>query len=444
MTASSRAARALWSLLAISLGLRALVIAVLPTYQWFAGGDGPWYVQQGWRIAHAGLRVPLRTVGPVYPLVLALVWRAFPGHGYPQDALAVPGAYLTTIRLAQAATGTATAALVFALARALRVGPRASLAAAVGVGLGPAFVIEPFLLHTETVCLGLFTGAVLLHVRVSGAPTRAGLAGVGVLSMLAALTRPVLLLFPVVLALHLLLTHRRRRGARMAATLLAAAALTAVPWHLWLHRTTGSWLPEGFSSNLWIGAQGTGGPLDPATFHARESRLRASGRGYLDGAFQRISDEPGQWLLRRSRSLAAAVLQPHGTSDLGGPSMKAALARWVRDDRSLHGLRALASKPTAPLRALIYLFHYAGLALAAIGVWATRRDWRAWFPVVAAVLYVVLAHALLVVSPRYLFPVQPFVWVLAAAGAGYLAASRRRYTTASPANGTAATRSIST
>jgi hypothetical protein len=416
MTRASGSAPALLAILALGLALRVLVIVTLPAHEWFAGGDGPWYVRQGWLIARGALEQPLQTVGPVYPLALAGIWRAFPVHEDPDRPLAVSAFYLTVVRLLQAVIGIATAALAHALARQMRLGHRRSLVAALGVGLGPAFVIEPFLIHTETLFMMLFSAAVLLHVRAVAVPSPTRLVLAGALTALAALTRPVLLLFPAVLAIHPTILYGRPRAVRAAAAVLTGAVLTLAPWHVWLHRTTGSWLPAGPASNLWIGTQTAGGSLDVATFHELEKQLQASGRGYLGGALDVIASDPAGWVARRSRNVIAAIAQPHGTSDLGGPSTKAQLAAWLREDRSFGGLWHLASTPAFGVRLLAYLFHYAVLVLAAAGVWRTWRHWRDWYPIYAAVLYLTFVHAVLIANPRYLFPVQPFLWVMAAAG----------------------------
>jgi 4-amino-4-deoxy-L-arabinose transferase-like glycosyltransferase len=406
--------RAIFSLIVVSLALRIMLIALVPSRLWFAGGDGPWYVRQGWFLAHGGPPEPLRTVGPLYPVVLAAVWKAFPDHGDPTDPNSVAIPFLTSVHVFQVLLGTLTVVLVFRLIRRLLIARRAAWLAAAALAIGPAFVIEPVLLHTETLFITLLVATVLLRVRNSSIDPVAS-ALTGCVAALAALARPVLLLFPFVLAAQIVLSNRSKRAVRAALTMMVGAALTLAPWHIWLHRNTGSWLPAGFASNLWIGTQRDGGPLEVTTFHELEDELEASGRGYLGGALHRIALEPGQWLMRRAANLTVAVLQPHGTSDLGGASTKEALRRWSREDRSLRGLVRVASSWTFWVRVSVYFFHYAALLLAAAGVWATLSDWRRWSPIYATALYFLLVHALLPASPRYLFPLEPFLWVLGSA-----------------------------
>jgi hypothetical protein len=411
-----RVALPLVILLALAVSLRVAVVATTDAHKWFAGGDGPWYVRQGWLLAHDALPAPLRTVGPIYPLVLAAIWRGWPGHADPAEPLAVSVGYLTTVRLLQSLVGTLTVAIIFVLSRRLELGRGSALLAAAGVGLGPAFVLEPFFIRTETIFIGLLALTVCVHVgnqRRLGAG-RAALTGI--LVALAALTRPILLPFPAVLALDLWWRSGLKRGARLAATLLLASTATTAPWQVWLYRGTGGWLPEGFSANLMLGARGEHTRVDREAFHALEKELQAAGRGYLGEAARVIAEDPLGWAGRRGRDVLAALAQTHGTSDLGGPSVKAAVASWFRDDRTADGLWRIASQPAFPLKLAVYAFHYGAAALAVVGMLATWPRRRAWAPVYAVIAYLVLAHGLLTVLPRYLFPAEAFLWVLAGAG----------------------------
>jgi 4-amino-4-deoxy-L-arabinose transferase-like glycosyltransferase len=265
----------LLALLALGLFVRAVTILALPPHTWFEGGDGPYYARQAWFIAHGRAVDPMHTIGPLYPLMLATAWRPFAHDAEPPPPSAVPAAFLTTVRLAQALIGVLTAGLVYLLARRLGQSRGSAAVGVVGVSLGPAFVIEPFLIRTETLSILLLTGAVLLYVRRPS--TWPGIIATGVTCGLAALARPVLLLFPVAFALaHLAGAEQARRG-REAAALLAAALLTVAPWHAWLHTTHGRWLPAGFSANLLHGAYDDGGPPNPATVHIRLRRSRPPG-----------------------------------------------------------------------------------------------------------------------------------------------------------------------
>ncbi len=408
-------------LLVAAFALRVSLILLLPAHTWFDGGDGPWYVRQAWLMCH-GLVHPLETVGPLFPLTLAALWRLFPGHPDPVSPDAVAPAFLTTVRLLQALLGTAAVGATYWLGRRLVEDRRAALVAAIGVALSPAFVIEPFMIRTESLCIVLLTASVASQShRMSKGPlvesfVAGGLAG------FAALTRPILLLFPVVLAAHVLVRDGRRDGARRAAAVIVAAVLVLTPWHVWLHQRTGHWLPGGFGFNLLAGAQANGQALDRPGFDAAERQIQTSGRSAVGEAVHVIAADPVRWTWLRVRNVGLAVLQPHGTSDLAGPPVKASLAAWWHGSRSPVALVRIVFTWGFVVRATIYAFHYAALALALVGLNTTRRVWRRWAAVDGATAYLVVAYGLLVVSPRYLFPIQPFLWVLA--GAGFLVLAR--------------------
>jgi hypothetical protein len=230
------------------------------------------------------------------------------------------------------------------------------------------------------------------------------------------LTRPVLLLFPAVLAGHLVVRHGARPGGRRAAALLLASALTILPWQLWLHHGAGRWLPEGFAANLWMGARADGPRLERSTFHEAERALVMTGRGYAGEALRLIAADPGAWLGRRAVDLLAAIAQPHGIADLGGPSTKEAVGRWLREDRSLRGAIDITGRRGFWTKAAVHALHAAALILGLLGAWATRRHWREWLPVYAAIVYPMLVHSLLPAGPRYLFPAEVFLWVLGGLG----------------------------
>jgi 4-amino-4-deoxy-L-arabinose transferase-like glycosyltransferase len=408
-------------LLGLALALRLGFIASRDPHDWFAGGDGPWYVQQGRLIAHNALPRPLSTVGPLYPLALAAVWWGLPDHGERLEPQAISPSYLGTVRTLQALVAVLTAGLAYALTRRLVSDPRAALLAGIGVGLGPAFVIEPFMVRTETLFMALFTAGLLCYVAGQRAPSARRMALSGIILGLAALTRPVLLLFPVVLAPHLVLRHGAGPGTRWAGTLMVAFTLTVLPWHVALYQGTGSWLPEGFGANLLIGASGDGRAMERSTFHELERTVRIAGRGLAEETLRRIAADPVHWLGLRARSVVEAVAQPHGTVDLEGPSVKQAARRWLREDRSLPGAWAIVRRPEFAIKAAMYAFHYAALTLAALGAWASRRRWREWLPIYLAIGYLTVAYGVLTILPRYLFPATVFLWMLAGLGLTWVA-----------------------
>ena len=99
-----------------------------------------------------------------------------------------------------------------------------------------------------------------------------------------------------------------------------------------------------------------------------------------------------------------AYLQPHGTTWFSGESLRVLLLDWLRDDRSLSGLRTLIEGDAFFPKLALYLYHYGVLIFGVLGAWVTRRRWRLTLPLVGFAAYVVLAHLVLYALPRYLFP----------------------------------------
>ncbi len=89
-------------------------------------------------------------------------------------------------------------------------------------------------------------------------------------------------------------------------------------------------------------------------------------------------------------------------------------AQWLRTDRSIGGLAALLTDTTFWPKLILYIFHYLALIFGAVGIVLTLRDWRKFVPLSGFIVYTLLLHLFLLVVPRYLFPMMPFMWVFAA------------------------------
>lgn len=406
-----------------------LVLALLPRLafifshrptDFLIGGDGPWYIQQGWFIAHQSLPGPLATVGPLYPIVLAAVWLLFPMAPQPVDISVVPPAYLALVRLIQIALSLLVVWLGYQLARRMSGKHSAGMIAAIGLGLGPAFVIEPIYILTEPIFMALLAVWAWLYIRAQAAPSIARFAAAGFTLALAALARPVALLLPVVLLPHPFLVFRPREARKWAASLLGVFVLAVLPWSLYLYKTTGSIAPEGFLSNLWMGAVGSGQWEGTLTMYQKSQMFGGDNAGYAREALSAILSDPLHWLGLRAGNLAAAVLTPHGTSDLGGPSIKQLFGTWLSHDRSGEGLWAITRTASFYPKLAIYGFHFFALGMGTLGGWVSIRRWRDLYPLYAAIGYLVGVYAVLTVLPRYLFPAEVFMWVLAGIGLVWL------------------------
>jgi hypothetical protein len=383
---------------------------------WLAPGPEPradalWYLRQGWAIRHGVATGPLITVGPLYPLLLAGGWLLVPGSGEPMTGTAVPPTYLLLVRLVQVALSVLTVALGYALGRRLGGGHRAAMLTAIALALGPVFVMEPTALVTETLFICVLALGVWAYLRAWRTREIATLAVSGLLLAAAAMTRPVLLAFPALLALHLALMHGIRRGAPAVAGLLAAYLLALTPWAVYLYRETGRPIPAGADANLWIGAiPGAGEWLGSARLDTMRTQFAGSADDYIGEVLRIIRRDPIGWAALRAHRLLEAVAKPHGAYAVAAWPL---LAAWSREDRSARGLWSVLAAPGMVSKIAVYAWHYAALVLAVVVVGRCRLRWRDALVIVAVIGYFLAVHSVLFVIPRYLFPAELFLWVLA-------------------------------
>jgi 4-amino-4-deoxy-L-arabinose transferase-like glycosyltransferase len=370
---------------------------------------------------------------PLYLLFIGALRTTFP----PTTAIVI-------IRVLQALMGTATCYFACKLAEAATGDARAGLLAAGVVAISPVFIIESAQILTETAYVFLAAAGLWCYVRLTSTTLPGGMTDAeqshstpkslslykdglsliltGALLGLATLTRAVLLLFPVGLAVHLLMVYGWRRGLRDAALLLVAYGLVVSTWTVYNKAKWNQWVigAQGMSAFLFIGATGWNGPqaVDQALAQTAGGNLpgdtAAQQRLYQQAAAESISKNPVGWLTRRVTELAKAYAQPHGTTFFPGASLKDMAANWLRNDRTLGGLLALARADAFWPKLAIYLFHYAGLAFGLVGLWLTRRRWRVTLALAGFILYTTLLHLVLDAIPRYIFPTEVFWWVFTA------------------------------
>jgi 4-amino-4-deoxy-L-arabinose transferase-like glycosyltransferase len=380
------------------------------------GGDSLWYVQQGWLIFHNALPATLSNVGPLYPLLLAAAWAVNPGAPYPADPNAVPPALLVVVCLAQVLLSMLMIGLVYLLAYLLTGKHRPSMIAAVGIGLGPAFVMEPFLVLTETVFMALLVLAVWLYEKALRNPSIRQFGLVGVVFALAAMVRPILLLFPLFLIPHMWASFRPRLRSAWVGALLGGFLLMLLPWRIYVTQGTGQLIPEGFFSNLWIGSTGNGKFIGAQATDKLRQGFEGGPNNYAQEAEKVITEDPAHWVLLRVRKTAEAILQPHGTDYLPHFQTKQSFAGWWQSDRSVTGLWAIINVPGFWGKLAIYIFHYTALVFGVIGAWLSLRHWRNFYTPFAIIIYFIGTYGVLTILPRYLFPTQVFFWILAGVG----------------------------
>ncbi len=418
LTRSER--RWLIALLAVALILRVAYSLSLDAREPYTdqGGDARWYLDVGYRFiaGEVGVVVPS---GPVY-LLFAGAWQRLLGQG--------AGAILA-IRVTQALLSVATVYFAYLIARRLGESARAGLIAAGILAVSPVFVLEQAQILTETLYVALVMGGLALALpviaRLRGmGPVRAGaLALAGAVFGLATLTRAVFLLYPVALALFIAWLGGRQ-SLRAVALLLAVYAAVVLSWtaYNWVRFREVVIGAQGITSFAYMGARGWTGPqgldaqlLEDAPERAsQDPLLNDRDPALVEGTWRAISGDPLGYAWRRVSELGGAYLQPHGTVLFPGESVKELARGWLADGRTFEGLiRVLRADWFAPKLAL-YLFHYATLALGVAGIWLTRRRWTLAAPLAGFIVYLTLIHLVLMVTPRYLFPLEPIFAIFAA------------------------------
>lgn len=429
--------RALIALLIVALALRlayALSLDPLAPYE-DRGGDMGWYLDTGYRFIAGEVPVVVPS-GPIY-LMFAGFWQRLFG----KDTAAA----IYAIRIVQALLSTATVYFAFCMARRLIDDARAGLIAAGMLAISPVFVLEQAQILTETLYIFLVMGGLALFQAMAGRvrrgdPVPAGAAaGAGAIFGLATLTRAVFLLYPLALAIFLGWLGGRR-AARLAAVLLAVYAAVVLSWtaYNWLRFKEVVIGAQGITSFAYMGAHGWSGPqeldarlLEDAPDHAaQDPSLNNRDPALIKGTLRAIQADPLGYAWRRVSELGGAYLQPHGTVLFPGESLKALARAWLQDDRSPGGLLRLVRGDWFGAKLALYLFHYAALILGLAGIWLTRRRWPLMLPLAGFAAYLTLVHLVLMVTPRYLFPLEPIFVVFAACALRLLWARRDAQRTA--------------
>jgi 4-amino-4-deoxy-L-arabinose transferase-like glycosyltransferase len=402
------------------------------------GGDSSWYLANGYTLVtgqDSGIMpvdVSKLPSAPLYLIFTGLIQAML-----PQENTVI------AIRLVQALMGTAICYFVYRIVESLSEARSAGLLAAIALAISPVFIIESAQILTETLYMFLLFGGMFLYMiatprkhkspdlevvsRSSHAKTSVRsvpFLAIGVLFGLATLTRAVLLLFPVCLAVHLLIVESRQRSLKRYVILLTVYGLVVSSWTIynwlkWDHFVIGG---EGFSAFLYIGATAWESPEAVDQNLAQDARVEGNSPVnpenqqdvYRDTALKIIGRDPLGWISHRIQQMASAILQPHGTEYYRGESLKQLANNWIQSDRSLDGLFRMSQSNAFWPKLVIYLFHYTAILFGFIGIWLTRDKWRLQFPLVLFILYTLGVHFFLEAIPRYIFPATVILWIFAA------------------------------
>ncbi len=449
-----RNTRLLWLIIAIALLMRLLYAMSQPTlaeYGSVNGGDSGWYLAIGAGFFRDQVHGTVRGVTfynsviptpPLYVLFVGLIQQLLPDH----EAI-------VAMRLFQCLAASATVFLAYRIAAAIGRDQRAGLFTACLLAFHPALIIEPANIASETLYIFFLTLGLWLYIENFVVPTHddgsAGIAPQAAVVLaalalgLATLTRAVSVLFPVMLAGHLLWMRRPTQGAatrKLALLLLLTYGALLSTWTIY---NLALWnrlviVSDQLMPAIWRGVEtDDGSPAqNDALLLAGEAPQVADGCE-IDCKYQhptalylrRIAaiaqaDFAGL-IARRASELGYALLQPHGTTSLGDVSITAAARDWLADDRSGAGVAAILEIEGFAIKLVTWAFHYTALLMGILGIVLARRQIMQTAPLWGFAAYTMAAHLILLALPRYLFPLE-FIWAIFAGIAAMNLARRFR------------------
>ncbi|MEW6756326.1 MAG: hypothetical protein AB1505_35945, partial [Candidatus Latescibacterota bacterium] len=393
-------------------------------------GNG-WAFPQPWGGVHQSW------MPPVYPLLLA-------GLGW----LSVPHRYLA-LQFLQAVLSAAMVLCVWLLGRRW-FGRRTAWVGLVLAALYPPLAakvayVDPITLEALLLVLGvLLVGHALdmpepIHGSSCGprppaaTPGRAAssampiapAAAAGLVLGLAVLTRPVFLAFVLALAVVWLLCYPRRR--RSGAVMLACALLTVAPWTLrnaMVHRAFVLVSTNG-GFNFWIGNN----PL--ATGHAYAADGQPLWMRMPDSLRQRLAAAGELEQQRLFYAEAFGFAQQHPGRFVALSLRRLGWFWWFRPGAGEGQLTY-----PSPWVWGYHLCYGAVLALAPLGAWVARHQWRRLLPVCLLFASLTAVYSVFFVHTRYRMVLEPFLLLLAghalACGWRRLGLRRSRRVNASP------------
>lgn len=376
-------------------------------YTGSSGGDVFWYMVNGLALFSGqttgtlyGMPYDISQIptAPLYLIFTGFIQTIF-GTGN------VTGVHV--IWLLQSIMGGCVALFAAGIARQLH-STTAGYVAAWFMTLSPTLILEAGDIATESLYIFFVVASlwwIVSHVLDGENPLSGGLIA-GVLMGLAALTRAVFVLFPVGVAL-LLMVHRRR-VMRIVPALLLAFAVTIGTWtaynviaHDRLVIVSSELMPA-----FWRGAVDTDGS-------PQENDEQLGDSTPAEQAAAVVSADPAGFVLRRVRELTGSYLQPHGTIKLGGEGLRELTANVINSGFDVASIQRLITADHFAAKAIMYVLHLGGMAAGVIGMWQTRKK-PATQLLAGFVSYTTLVHLVLLALPRYVFPAVVILWICAA------------------------------
>ena len=402
------------------------------------GGDEWWYLEFGYRQVVDVEMEPLSTA-PLYVLMVGGIrWLFQPegdqvvlieaAEGGGPDVISVPGVpsaiTVRVLRALQAVLSTATLYAVYRMTWLLSGRQWAGWVVVSILALSIAHIVLASQIMTETVYLFVLSMGMWRYLYLTD--SRGGIplwhfALVGGWFGLATLTRAVVVLFPLGLALHAVMVWMSKRKPtaltlRGMVLLLVVYTLVASSWTVYYRLRWDEWVvgAKGLPAFFFLGTQQGGwqGPehTDEAVGATSEG---VTSTNYTDTATAIIRQSPLNYVQHRTRDLARATLQPFGTVAFPGESIWSAFRMWWARGHTVQGLGQVIMTDGFLPKLAIYIVQFSGLVLGVFGLWFGRNRWHVVLPVLGLIMYINLVHFVLLALPRYLFPTMLFWWCLA-------------------------------
>jgi 4-amino-4-deoxy-L-arabinose transferase-like glycosyltransferase len=283
------------------------------------------------------------------------------------------------------------------------------------IAINPIFIIECVLPTTENVFMGLLFAALAIYAIHQSAPTIRIMALLGILFGLATLTRAVLLLFPVIIAFHVVWSNKWRKGLAIVGVFILTYTITVSTWTVynylkWDRIVIGA---EGLVDFTWMGIHGQQSPQAVSQQAGNPKNGEELNHSLATQVWDVLTHNIPGYIATRAKNLLDAYIQPHNTVFFPGASLKDKLSQWITTNRTVNGLLAITYADEFWPKFALYLFHFWALIFGIVGMILYRSQFWRLLPLYGYVLYTTAVHSVLLALPRYLFPIQPILILFA-------------------------------
>lgn len=332
---------------------------------------------------------PTAFVPPIYPLFLAGCFKIFGVHFLP-------------VILFQALVGGFVPWIIYRLGSHLA-GTHVGILSALISAIYPELVVISSFVYTETffIFMAVLFFFFLYTAMRSNKPKYWVLAGFAF--GLGLLIRPLLFFFPLFLFFAFLCMKHYQKLIKGYFVMILVGYAILLPWTIRNYKVFHAFVPvsTGGSGEFWIG---TYLPFEGRYRHQETSalilKLTQDAKNEVEkerilfrAGWKNIQEKPLQYLWISTKKAFRFLFQIYENIPTGH-----------------------ARRPNLWIMLVLGFSYYSLLLTAMVGVWATRKDWKAWIPI-----YVVFGYALLIYSvthfvPRYRIPLIPFFGIFSAYG----------------------------